>query len=444
VRTDTAHASADAQAFILRGVAVSVALFGLFRLRWTELHVVMPLTQLQAQWAAATLGPPASPVVATLACSGADAMALCLGAVLAYPVPWRSRLVGVAGSIGLILALNTLRIGTLGQAAASPNVFSALHLFVWPVALSAAIGGYVFAWMRAAEGPGEERALRDSTRSRRFFVVLTLTFVAAFIVASPLFLANPHVLAVAALVARAAAVILRVLGIDAVATGNVLLTPHGGFLVTQECIVTPVIPVYLAAVGAFASSWRRLGVGLLTVVPLFFGLGILRLLVVAVPAIVSPAEFVVHAFFQLLLGVIAVGVASRWRHQGTAAAGYAAAGLLVGVLWAYVCGPSYSSLVQWLGGAPNTDPQGAIEFLPTFQVGLYLALWTAAGNAIGWRRAGVGLLILAATQVIGLLLLNALATHFQLLAHVRDIRGWAIVGPVLTFAAVVRCARPDP
>jgi len=38
--------------------------------------------------------------------------------------------------------------------------------------------------------------------------------------------------------------------------------------------------------------------------------------------------------------------------------------------------------------------------------------------------------------------LHALALHPALTAHVRDVRGWAVAGPVLIFAAVVNVARP--
>jgi len=65
-------------------------------------------------------GAPVLPVEVTLACSGADVIAICLGAILAYPVPWRRRLAGAAGGLALILCLNTLRIATLGQVAPSP------------------------------------------------------------------------------------------------------------------------------------------------------------------------------------------------------------------------------------------------------------------------------------------------------------------------------------
>ena len=143
--TDTARGRTDAVKFALRGVAWSLGLFGLLRLSWTEAHVVLPFTRLQGGLAAGLLGTPTLPVEVTLACSGADALALCLGAVLAYPVKWRTRLAGAGGGVALILGLNTLRIGTLGRVAASPAWFNILHVYVWPAVLTLAIAGYVFA-----------------------------------------------------------------------------------------------------------------------------------------------------------------------------------------------------------------------------------------------------------------------------------------------------------
>ena len=102
-------------------------------------------------WPLGLFGTSALPVEVTLACSGADALALCLGAVLAYPVKWRTRLAGAGGGAALILGLNTLRIGTLGRVAASPAWFNTLHVYVWPAVLTLAIAGYVFGWMRLAD-----------------------------------------------------------------------------------------------------------------------------------------------------------------------------------------------------------------------------------------------------------------------------------------------------
>src|SRR6476620_3942443 len=97
VPTDTTRGRTDAVRFALRGVAWSLGFFGLLRLNWTEAHAVLPFTRVQAAVAAGLFGTTTLPVQVTLACSGADALALCLGVVLAYPVGWRLRVAGAGG-----------------------------------------------------------------------------------------------------------------------------------------------------------------------------------------------------------------------------------------------------------------------------------------------------------------------------------------------------------
>ena len=444
--TDTARGRTDAVKFALRAVAWSLGFFGLLRLNWTEAHAVLPFARAQAAVAGGLFGTARSalPVEVTLACSGADALALCLGAVLAYPVKWRTRLAGAGGGAALILGLNTLRIGTLELVAASPAWFNALHVYVWPAVLTVAIAGYVFAWMRFADGtPSRSPSAWLAPQPSRRFVVLTLAFLLLFSAASPLYLESASVLALAGFIARAAAWVLGGVGVSAYAAANVLWTPRGGFTVTQECISTPLIPVYLAAICAYSATWRRLVLGVFATLPLFIALGIVRLLVVALPdAVMASPLFFVHAFYQLLLGAVVVLLAALWRHGGRAAIGYALVGLIVGVLFVRVLGPFYTRLVTYPAGAPLDDPQGSIAFLPPFQIGLYLALWVAAYAAVGWKRFLAGLAVLGLTQTAGLLALHALASHSGLTARVSDVRGWAVAGPLLIVAAVVNVAQP--
>ena len=445
--TDTARGRMNAVKFALQSVAWSLGLFGLLRLRWTEAHVVLPFTHAQGWVAVHLFGTPTLPVEVTLACSGADALALCVGAVLAYPVEWRSRLVGACGGAALILGLNVLRIGTLGRMAGSPAWFNTLHLYVWPAALTLAIAGYVFGWMRFAERRRERPPAPSATaplapQPSRRFVVLTAVLLLLFVAASPLYLESASVLALASFIARTAALILGVVGVSAHAAANVLWTPRGGVLVTQECISTPLIPVYLAAVCTYSTTWRRLILGVLATLPLFIALGIARLLVVALPNVVASPIFFVHAFYQLLLGAVVVFLAALWRYRGRAALGHALVGVIVGVLFVRLLGPFYTRAVTYAAAFPLDDPQGAIAFLPSFQVGLYLALCVAAFGALGWKRFLAGLAVLELTQVGGLLALQALSSHSGLTAHVRDVRGWAVAGPLLIVAAVVNIARP--
>lgn len=449
----TSRHSTDATRFILWGLGGSLAIFGALRLPWTEAQIVLPLTLTQGEVAVRLFGAPALPVAVTLACSGADALALCVGAVLAYPVRWSARLAGVIGGIALILLLNTLRIGTLGMVAASPTWFEALHVYLWPAVLTLAIAGYVFAWMRTADAlPREPAPARRATRppaSHRIawqpswpFIGLTASFLIVFAAASPFYLESQFVLALGGLIASAAAVILGGLGVTVHATANVLSTTRGAFIVTQECISTPLIPVYVAAVCAYATTWRRLIAGVVATLPLFIALGVARLLVVALPeSVMASPTFVVHAFYQLLLGAVVVVLAAIWRHGGKAAPAYAMAGIAAGLLFVGLMGPAYTSLVT-PRAAVLSDPQDAVAFLPAFQIGLYLALCVAAFFAERWRGFIAGLGILVVTQATGLLALHALAA-IDLAAQVRDVRAWAVAGPLLIFATVVHGARTD-
>jgi exosortase/archaeosortase family protein len=439
----TASAPTPARSFALRLAAWSLGLFGLFRLSWVGTHVLLPATQLQAAAGAAVLGPSALPIEATLACSGADALALCLAAIVAYPARWRMRAAGVAAGTAVILVLNTIRIGTLGRAAASPQWFHTLHVYIWPAVLTVAIAGFVFAWMREADRlPEHPRALLYGPLTLRFALV-TVTCLLCFTLAAPLYLESARILALAVLVARAAAFLLRGVGVAASASAGVLTTSSGGaFLVTQECLATPLIPVYFAAVLVFVRPWPRAALWAAASVPLFLILGIARLLVVAVPAgLGRPHGFLVHAFSQLLVAAGMVGAAAVWRHgQHLATYVRTAGALALAVAFVQLLGAPYTHVIVGADVLPFADPQGALLFLPAFQCGLFLALWTAAFASSGWMRFTCAASLLAAIQIAVSAGAQLAVARIGMAPLVRDVRAWALVGPVLVIAMVVNIA----
>ncbi len=434
MRTDTATHHAPAR-FALGFLAWSLLLFGLLRLGWVEQHVLLPLTNGQAAVAAAVVGPSALPVYAALECSGADVIALCLGAILAYPAGWRRRFGGMAAGISLILVLNVFRIGSLGRSVGSPDLFHVLHVYVWPALLTLAVGAFLLLWTRRTDRPRE-------TNRGSAFVTWTSILVPVFVLMAPLYLDSPAVLSIAGVIAQGAAVALNTLGLAASATGNVLFTDKGPLLVTQECITTPLLPVYLAAVMAFSRSVSQRVLGWTAALPLFILLGIVRLLVVALPAaVVASPLFLIHAFYQLVLGALVICAVALWQHGRRAAVVPALGGLLAAVAFVQVLGAFYGTAVIGLVGMPSDDPQGAIAFLPAFQVGLYLALSVVAWAALGWRRWLAGLMALVATQMVALLVID-MAARAGLETSVRDVRAWAVAGPLLLFVAARRRRRP--
>ena len=447
VSPSTRHS--PALSFAIRGAAWSLGLFGALRLREVETMALLPLTRLQGRLAEGAFGIPAAPIDVTLACSAADAFALCLAAILAYPANGLARLKGAAGGIALILVVNTLRIGALGRAAATPAWFEALHVYVWPAVLTLAIAGYVFAWMRRVDAVGDSASpaspIPDRVPSLTPFTwrsaLLMGTFLVLFVVAAPLYLESAGVLAVAGFITRTAAGALHAAGVPATASGNVLWTARGGFMVTQECLATPLIPVYLAAVLAFSRTGRARAVALAAAVPLFVGLGLARLLVVALPAaLVASPLFLVHAFYQLVLAAVLVFLAARWRHgTGVTAWRRALLGGALGGLCVTLLAPPCAAALRWAftEAAPLTDPQGALAFLPAFQFGLYVALSIAAFVTLGWRPFAAGLAVLGLSQAAGFVLLHIAAAQAAFLPHVRDVRAWSLAGPLLVVMALV-------
>ncbi|MEO7271064.1 MAG: hypothetical protein ABIX28_23485 [Vicinamibacterales bacterium] len=450
MRTDMARGPLDARSFLVRTAGWGGGLFALLRLPWTEAHLLLPVVSFQGRVAADLFGAPARAVVVTLACSGAEALALCLAAIVAYPAGWGARASGVAGATALVLALNTVRIGSLGRVAASSGWFDLLHLYLWPAVLTLAIAGYVFTWMHLADRPalpaGDHArgvvAIARRPAPHRRFIVLTMVFLVVFALTAPLYLKSTVMLAVATFVAGAAAWLLNLVGVTAHASANALWTPRGGFVVTQECLSTPLIPIYLATVAAFARTSPRQVIGVMAAVPLFVALGVARLLVVALPGAFGSPLFLVHAFYQLLLGAVLVGLAACWRHGGRTAAARTLVALAAGAVFVVLLGPLYMRALASVAPLPGSDPQGAIAFLPAFQVGLYLALWVAAPVGVSRRWAAAGLVLLASSHVAGLLALPALATHAGWIS-IAEVRGWAIVGPVIIAAVVARHA-PAP
>lgn len=436
-----AQPRSPAFSFALAGLAWGLGLFAFLRLPWIELHGVLPVTRLQGQLAAAVSGASRLPVDVTLACSGTDVMAMCLGAILAYPARGTMRLAGAAGGVALILTLNIIRIATLGRTAGSPALFDTLHLYVWPALLALGAAAYVFAWMRAADAAPRMAARKAIAGPTRRFVLLTGVSIVIFAAASPLYLESAWVLGVAGAIARTAAAVLQFGGMAALASGNLLVTARGGVTVTQECISTPLIPVYLAAVAAYVPDWRRRVLMLLAVGPVFFALGVMRLLVVAVPgALVDSPLFFIHAFYQLLTAMVLIGAAACWRHGTAKAWRPAAVGMAGGAVALAALVPVVSRLLA--AGPAFPDPQGATSLIPAFQLALFTALWIAVLAPARWTAFAVLLVALALSQAALFAAMHATGAFDLLAAHVPEVRAWSLALPVALVAVMRIHAQP--
>lgn len=450
-----------AAVFPVKALGWSLGLFALLRSPWVEGTFVLPFTRWQQGAAEFYAGPPTARISVTADCSGTDVLALCLAAILAWPASWRARLAGAAGGIALILTLNTARIGTLGRAAASPALFEALHLQIWPAVLVLATAGYVFGWMRMtvrrhepAIGTGEQTPLSSSFTRR--FVALTALCLVGFAFCGPWIARSETLLAAGAWIAGEAALILAAMGLSAHAAGNILTTSRGAFMVTPECLATALVPIYLAFVFAAPLTWPRRLAALALAPPFFAMLAIARLLLLALPPFVASSPlFLVHGFHQLVLALLAV-VFLAWRrepgggyHRRVGAATRAALAVIAALAFAVFAGGALTAALLGVAGAmtplaPHAlsdlagpgDAQGALATLFAFQAGFLLAL--GVSMAAGWPRLLRVLAALFVTQLLFLVVLVEVTDRTGVMPHALLLRAWAVGLPAALALLLLR------
>ncbi len=442
-----ANAVALPRVFILHATIASVVLFGVIRLTWVDTHIINALIEFQKAiifWYGAR---PSASIVVVSSCSGADVMALCLGVTLAYPVAWTRRLAGATVGLALILVLNALRIATLFAVADSPARLNLWHLYLWPAMLTLALALYVFAWIRWSERRGS-----DQVMAGRRFLLLTTGGLVLYAAVVPWVFASSALAAVSVVTATLGGAILAGMGAPVHVLGNTLFTSRGAFQVTPECLFTPVLPVYLAGVLSLPITrpWRLTWLALAA--PVFFVLGVARLLALALPDfLVASPIFVAHGFYQfvaaavLIAGAAIVG-AERDAHQSRVRR--TILGLTTAVIVTVLAGSIWSAGLLRAAALLHTvvpvtltslvapgDQQGALAVMPAFQLGLLAGLAVALRRVRRrdrWSLAGA-LTVLLATQLLCLVAMGiALSRGWAI--HPLLIRAWAVGWPVILAA----------
>ena len=456
--------------FALKALALALGVFGVLRLPPVEQTLVQALINLQiaiAEWYGA---PSTLSVIVNPSCSAADVIALCLGITLVYPVAWRMRVAGAAGGLLTILVLNTLRIGTLLSVADSvPQRLALLHEYVWPAILVASILFYIWFWTWMVNGPGPTNA-GDGQRPMLRFVAGATGLLAIYSLTAPWTMTSPMLVAAGAWTAAAAGAIATTVGVEATAQGAILSTARGAFQVTPECLLTPMLPIYLAGAFAVPATARRRLFWLAAAVPLFFVLAVLRTLVLALPQyLVASPLMLAHGFFQLLAGACLIaaaclrpsaftGVSNAWRGYHPvlrwliAGSGGLLAGALGGDALAAMASRAAALTLMVFPHALTAfsrpgDVQGALQFMPAYQLGLLSGLWIALTGGRQWKRFLSTLVALSVSQIVWLVIVGEWATHGGDLPHALVLRAWNVAVPtalaVILFLRTRRDATDD-
>lgn len=467
--------------FVVTVAAWVVGLYGLFRLPLVQQYGLVPFARIQQGIAVALFGVSPTAIIVDVSCTGSDAMALALGAVLGFPAPWKQRIRAAGVGFLLITALNTLRIATLSMVVGERATFDLLHLYVWPGLIVLAAVLYVFRWMQSVTPGGpvpssslepgngtdrslasagasspssssaeEERAIRPgawgiAASSGWRFGITASVLVTGYFVASPWILGSATLQTVSVWSAGVARTLMAGVGVTASVNGNLLMAGSRAWLITPECIVTPLIPVYLATIMCWPTTARRRWLALACAPLLFFSLGVVRLLVLALPASLAVHTVALHAFYQIALALLLVAFAVRFaRGSREDSAGWhwprAASAIVLGTAAAAAYAAAIAAVVSPVAdligralphlGHGYSDAQGALMILPAFQLGLFVALWVAAGEGLRSARVAAAAAVLAIQQSVVVLVLGELQTHAGFELPIVAIRAGAILVPV--------------
>jgi exosortase/archaeosortase family protein len=89
-------------------------------------------------------------------CSGFELLGLLAAAMIAYPMPFRRRLWGIALLVPFVFVLNVVRVASLSLALEhAPRAFETLHTFVWQGLLILAGLAYWVAWSGLEPTPAD-------------------------------------------------------------------------------------------------------------------------------------------------------------------------------------------------------------------------------------------------------------------------------------------------
>lgn len=443
--------------FVIQALLWIAGLFGLIRLPWVDGHVIRALVTFQTTLVAWYGTEPSARVLVTSSCSGADAAALCLGVTLAYPVAWSRRLTGAAIGIAIVLTANAVRIASLYAAAASTARLELLHVYIWPGLLALVVLSYVFGWIRW----NMSTTGRQSAAWVRFCRIASAGLV-VYAASAPWAFTSAWLTRVGAWTASTVGAVLTAFGTAASARGPTLYTTRGAFLVTPECLFTPVLPLFVGAVFAMPMPRARRWLWLALAPAIFFMLGVARLLAIALPPfLVDRPAVIVHAFYQIVAGAALIVVAAFYvgrsgrdvspvRRAAIALAIAAAVGAVPGMAWRIgidALARSAAGLLRVgvLALSPERDWQGALFLLPAYQLALVCGLWFAIGAGAARRRLAATLGVLALSQVAFIVAIAVLDTWTGAHVHALAVRAWSIGLPAvlgLVWANAVR-ARDD-
>ena len=159
--------------FFVLFLLLQALLFGLELTPWAQAHFVVPWTNTLASicaWLVTVFDPDVMAIGKILrstsngfsvsieaGCNGVEATIVLLAAILAFPAPWKNKLVGLVAGIAAVQGLNVVRVISLfyiGQW--DRDWFEWAHLYVWQALIMLDVLIVWLVWVRTLPRGGHD------------------------------------------------------------------------------------------------------------------------------------------------------------------------------------------------------------------------------------------------------------------------------------------------
>jgi exosortase H (IPTLxxWG-CTERM-specific) len=167
--------------FFVTFVVLLAALFAAELTPWAQKYFVVPWTTALASistWLASVMDPNVTTIGKVIrstandfavsieaGCNGVEATIVLVAAIVAFPAPWRERLMGLAAGIVAVQGLNVVRVISLfylGQW--NLKAFEWAHLYVWQALIMLDVLVVWLVWVRLLPDGGSSRGGRGTPK----------------------------------------------------------------------------------------------------------------------------------------------------------------------------------------------------------------------------------------------------------------------------------------
>jgi len=380
-------------------------------------------------------------------CTGSFVFMMYAAAILPFPSPWKSRLLGLFLGLMTLLLLNLFRTSLIILVASRfPQSLWTFHIIIGQIIVIVGMMAVFLWWMQNNQQDHRPSLLKSNRAILRALTLFFIGYLSGYGLYR-IFLDSSFGLLVKGLIESHTLWIISVLN-DTFSLNHPLRFSFQQVRLIEGCLSSPVVVVFLAVVFAWPTHWWKRGmIILLGFVPFFYVYHLFRAILVSVTLGFQAKEvnFVYNFYGQaLLIMALFASVAYSWCSRQKAIS-YGkffrlfVASSLMGVVVALGLGwfalhIIIPFLTHRISGSPllSYNPDQAISTMADLQVFIWVSL-VGTTPGLDWSKKWLAGLLGILTALTGIMGVVVLIETFQLAPHKGFLKTAVILMPFIVY-----------